>query len=285
MAQLAHDQHGVVSLAQLVALGFSARTIQRLARRGLLHRRYPGVYAVGHTRLTVEGRWLAATLACGPGATLSHGEAAGDLRRVGAGAIHGTAEMFHRLPGIRVHLDALPDAHRRRVDAIPMTTVERTIADCAASEPLQRVRTLAENAMRREIVDFAILRAIAADRFGRPGAPALRRLIAELDDVAPRTHAGLEQRFLELIRTAGLPAPAVNTIVEGFEVDFCWSPQRLIVETDGWAFHRGRRSFEADRRKDAVLIAAGWTVLRITDERLTTNPAGVLAQLHTLLAA
>ncbi len=287
LARLATRQHGVVASWQLQRLGYTRKAIMGLERVGHLIRLQRGVYAVGHTNLTAHGRWMAAVLAAGDGAVLSHADAAAlhDLRRPPTGAIHVTTAGKRHIPGVRAHLGALPRTERTVCDAIPVTTVERTVADLAPTLPRRRLRTLIESAMRRDAIDFAVLRGIAGRRHGRPGGPALRAVLSQLHDVAPRIHQGLEAHFLDLVRAAGLPEPLVNHVVVGVEVDFHWPAQRVIVETDGWAFHRSRAAFEADRTRDATLLAAGWRVLRITHERLAREPETVVEQLRALLAA
>lgn len=287
IARLAVLQHGVVSMAQLTALGFSRWAVWRLVQAGHLHGVYRGVYAVGYPRLTLHGRWMAAVLACGERAVLSHGDAAAlhDLRGVPSGVIHVTAPVRRAHDGIRCHVTALAGEARTVIDAIAVTTVEQTVCDLAPHTPPQRLRTLIENAQRQNTIDFAVLRGLLDARRGRPGVPALTAILGDLHDVAPRPHPGLEVSLLERMRAGGVPEPLVNHVVQGYEVDFHWPAQRLVVESDGWATHRDRRAFENDRRRDAVLMAAGWRVLRITHERLSSEPAGVLSDIRNLLAA
>jgi very-short-patch-repair endonuclease len=287
MVALAARQHAVVARCQLVALRFTRMAIETRLRRATLISVHRSVYGVGQPPRTAESWWMAAILACGTGAVLSHRAAAAlhDLRGRPSGEIDVSAPGGHRIPGVSVHIRELTAVRDTVVDAIPVTTVEQTIVDLAPTTPPQRLRTLIENAMRRNAVDFAVVRELACARAGRPGAPNLRGVLAELGDTVPRAHQGLEQRFLELIRAAGLPEPLVNHLVEGYEVDFHWPAPRVIVETDGWRWHQGRRAFEADRRRDAALLAAGWRVLRITNERLLHEPDAVVAELRALLAA
>jgi very-short-patch-repair endonuclease len=287
IAALATRQHGVVARWQLLAMGLTRTEIETRLARGTLIAVHRAVYAVGHTKLTAAGRWMAAVLAAGDGAVLSHADAAAlhALRTMPTGAIHVTAAGKRRIPGVRVHLDALPRTERTVCDAIAVTTVERTVADLAVTLTGQRLRTVIEAAMRRGVIDFATLGALAGRRYGRAGAPTLRAVLAELVDEAPWTQSDLERDFLELTRAACLPEPRANVVVEGFVVDFHWPVQRVVVETDGYAFHRGRRSFEDDRRKDARLQAAGWRVLRITRSRLQHDAPALAGELRRLLTA
>ena len=102
---------------------------------------------------------------------------------------------------------------------------------------------------------------------------------------APWTQSELEDRFLALIRDAGLPEPQCNVLVEGELVDAVWRDQKLIVEIDGYGYHRSREQFEADRRRDAKLQVAGYRVIRLTQRRIDTEPGAVAALIRALLAA
>ncbi len=229
---------------------------------------------------------MAAVLACGDGALLSRSPAAAlhDLRTVPSGPIDVTTTARRRLAGVRAHPRPLETVHPTAVDAIPVTTIEQTIVDLAPLTATQRLRTMVENGMHRNAVDFAVLRTMCTARAGRPGTPRLEAVLGDLADVAPRVHPGLEQHALELVRAArGVDEPVANGIVEGHEVDLHWPAQRVVVELDGWAYHRDRHAFETDRRRDAALLAAGWRVLRITHEQLVAEPDRVLGELRALL--
>lgn len=113
----------------------------------------------------------------------------------------------------------------------------------------------------------------------------LRVVLTDHDAGSTWTRSQLEERMLALCRAAGLPPPFVNRDVEGFEVDFHWPAQKLVVEIDDWSSHRGRGAFERDRVRDATLVELGWRVVRITRARLARDPRGVAAQLARLLAA
>jgi very-short-patch-repair endonuclease len=98
------------------------------------------------------------------------------------------------------------------------------------------------------------------------------------------TRSGLERLFRQICSDHNLPSPKVNTTVEGKEVDFLFEPARLIVETDSWRYHKTRRAFENDRARDALTTAAGYRTLRVTDRRLTNDPAAVAAAIAATLA-
>jgi hypothetical protein len=277
----------VVSREQLAGLGYSKRQIQTLVAEGVLLRIHRGVYAVGHRRLTLKGRWLAAVLGCGNGARLSHRDAAmlWDLRRTSSGLIHVTAAGTHCLDGVDCHRTRHPDRlGTTLIDAIPVTTIERTLLDCAVGEPHQRTVALLEAAERRRLLDGRTIRAEIGDSPGHRGAALLARALAEVADEPPDLRSGLEAAFLALTRGAGLPDPSTNVVVAGVPVDAYWPQYGLVVEVDGWRWHRSRRSFEEDRRRTNRLQLAGLTVLRFTDTQVDNDPRGVAAEIRRAIA-
>jgi very-short-patch-repair endonuclease len=281
VARLAARQHGVVTRHQLLSLGISADAIDHRIREGRLHILHRGVYAFGHRHLTTEGRWLAAVFACGPGAVLSHRSAAAlwglrpgwrDVLEVSA------ARTMVRQPGIALHRPRALDADERTVEnGIPVTTVSRTITDCADLVSRAELRKLLEQA--------EVLRLDATPRVipGRRGAGRLAAALAELGPVVRLTRSELEDRFLALCRQTGLPLPRTNTLIEGMEVDFCWPERRVAVETDGWEAHGTRTAFRRDRRRSAMLQLAGWTVLRFTYDDVVRDPGYVRTTLAHFL--
>ena len=220
-----------------------------------------GVYQVGPTRARY-GEEMAAVLAIGAGAALSHHSAAaiwGFGRR--DREVHVTVQRRGRRsrPGIRVHQTLSLEAAVH--DGLPVTTPARTLEDLA--------------------------RALSGDELDRAREQAhlLGLVIPDGDDRQPEfTRSEAERRLKQLCRAARLPMPRTNARVNGYEVDAFWPAQRLIVEVDGYRYHRTRQAFERDRRKDAALQAAGFRVVRITWNRLTTEPYSVTAQLGALLA-
>jgi very-short-patch-repair endonuclease len=286
---LATRQHGLASRTQLLALGYSKQAIQTRSTTGRLHRIHRGVYAVGHTKLTLRARWMAAVLACGTGGSwsvLSHRCAAALHALIGvpSGPIDVTAPVRHNLPGIRCHIIRQPDPRNATVrDAIPVTTVSRTLLDLAASLHAQRLRSTIEAAQRTELLDIAEIRALIDRSQGHRGARPLTRALAELHDEAPWIQSGNERRLLEIVRDAGLPDPRTNVLVDGELVDAHWPQHNLVVEVDGWTFHKTAQAFEGDRQKDAKLVGNGRRVVRFTDKRLRHAPEAVAATLTRLL--
>ncbi len=223
---------------------------------------------------------MAAVLAGGPDAVLSHRSAAAlwSLRPAGSSSIDITAPGRTRStrPGITVHrVRNLHPRDRATREGIPVTSVHRTLLDYAELSAPHQLGWAFEAADRLDLLDLRAIEELCTRSAGRHGLKPLKRLAAEHCGPAPETRSELERRFLALIRDAGLPEPSVNVLVAGFMVDFYWPSSRLVVELDGFAFHRSRRSFEDDRAKDVRLQLAGCRVLRLTDRRLRTEPGAV----------
>jgi very-short-patch-repair endonuclease len=266
VAQLATRQHGVVSIAQLRAAGLSDDAVKRRLATGRLHRIYRGVYAVGHTALGTEGRWMAAVLASGDGAVVSHRSAAElwDMLSPIGGPIHVTVPIpggRRRRPGIRLYrCPSLPKSATTRRSGIAVTTPARTIAD------LRRVASVDE--VRRAIREAEFAGLDVGDEASREG---------------DLTRSRLERRFLKICHRHRLPKPQVNMKIGPHEVDFLWREHRLVVEVDGWQGHRGRVAFEADRAKDLELKLLGYEVVRFTYSQVEGQPAAVAVKLRALL--
>jgi hypothetical protein len=288
LATIAARQHGVIGHRQLDAIGITRDSIRRRLEGRRLHRLHAGAYAVGHTRLTLRGRWMAAVLACGEGAVLSHGNAGSlwDLLPVKGTRIHVTVPVrgAHKRRGLAVHSTLhLPPAERATRDGIPVTSVARTLLDIAESDPTRLTRAW-DTAERLRLLDLRAVQATCERGHGRRGLKHLLPLVEDRTRVIPDVRRELEARFFDLCRAFDLPLPACNVLVEGYLVDAFWAAGRLIVELDSWEFHGDRGAFEDDRERDAVLQAAGYRVVRITWRRLTEEPAGVAALIRKLLA-
>ena len=276
----------MVSWEQLRALGYGKRMVHDLVANGWLHRLSRGVYAVGHTRLSVKGQWMAAVLACGSGAALSHAHAAAlhDMRTTPSGLIDVTAPGRRHATGVRSHRARTLDPQDAIVvDAIPVTTVARTLLDQAEHLSPQRLRTLLEATLRRDLFDLAQITATIARNPGRHGIAPLTEALTYLADEAPWTQSEKERHFLELVRAYRLPEPSVNVVVLKDPVDFFWPAAKLIVEVDGWKFHKTHAAFEADRLKDAKHNVAGYPVLRYTARRVDRDAAAVAAEITAML--
>jgi very-short-patch-repair endonuclease len=279
-ARIAARQHGVVTTRQLREVGLDKSAVSRRLRGGRLHRMHRGVYAVGHPALGLHGRWMAAVLACGEGAVLSHASAAalwGLLRPID-GPVHvsipttrGSRQRrgihLHRCPAL-VQRSSSPSYLQSRGgrgrpllttyrNRIPVTTVPRTVADLRGSLPPHLVR----RAIRQAELAGHRLEAVESDR----------------------TRSDLEAAFLALCRRHGLPAPEVNVKVGRWEVDFLWRSQRVAVEADTFTYHRGSVAFEADHARDLDLRDQGYAVLRFTDRQIEAEPARVAGDLEAAL--
>ena len=267
LSNLAAAQHGVVNRSQLYDLGFDDAAIRRRCLSGRLHRLYRGVYAVGHTVMNREGRWLAAVMASGRGAALSHRSAA-SLWGIRPNAAPRIDVTVPHTSGVRSTSAIVIHRSRRPVDTtthdgIPVTTPGQTLADLATALPKRQL----EKAV--ELAEAQRLHVAVPD--DHPGAKRLAEATAH--DLATTTRSSLEDAFLELCDAHGIPRPLVNTLVEGYEVDFCWPEDRLIVETDGFEHHGTRAAFERDRARDARLTALGWRVIRLTDAQVRFEAA------------
>jgi len=275
----------------MLALGISGAEVQGRLDAGRLHRIHRGVYAVGHSKLTLKGRWMAAVLACGPPvAVLSHrcALALWDLREASSGAIEVTVRGQGKPgpEGVLVRRTrVLTDADVTEVDGIPVTSLPWTVVDFAGIANQGQVRSILEALERRSIYIGRGLDELLHRTPNRKGAKTTRAAIADLTGPAPWHQSVLEEAFHELIRGSDIPDYEANVFVEGELVDALWRDERVIVELDGFAFHKSRAQFEADRRRDAKLTVAGYRVLRITQQRLQNEPDAVLAELRALLSA
>jgi very-short-patch-repair endonuclease len=266
IARIAANQHGVITQAQLLNCGLSASAISRRVGAGRLVRIHRGIYAVGHAGLSQHGIWMAAVLACGDRAVLSHESAAALWRMIASPpsaidvSVPGRAGRLRRR-GIRLHrpLVLLP-SHCTRRRGIPVTRPARTLED------LRRVLPAKEFAAALRQAEY--LRLPLGDRL-------------EPD----HTRSELEAAFLRLCKRHRLPRPEVNVRIGPYNADFLWREQRLIVEVDGWEAHRSRSAFEADRARDANLTLWGYEVVRFTWRQLEDDPQGVAVTVRALLAA
>ena len=292
VAAFAAKQHGLVSRKQLNTLGIRGNAVARRVEAGRLHRVHRGVYAVGHRQATSEARWMAAVLACGPGAVLSHLDAAA-LWKIynGEGArVHVTAQTRsgQSVPGIRAHhvRRLVPDDVTTK-GRIPVTTVARTLVDLTDVLGRDRVRRAIREAEFLRLPELDVLNAAVQRAHGRRRLGVLEQALAE-HTPGQIVREELEHRFLELVRAAGLPRPETNVKVQTrrrrYEVDCLWRDQRVAVELDGRAAHARTVTFEEDRARDAALNAVGLRPLRFTWQRVSKEPGDVIAELEATLA-
>jgi len=283
---VAGRQHGMVTAAQLADAGLGRHAIAHRVRSGWLRRRHYGVYLVGPLE-TPHSAAMAAVLAYGPGALLSHYPAAvlWELRPPPAHEMHVivAASGVKSRDGVRAHRTAhLDPADATRRHGIPVTSPARTLLDVAATEPASVLDRAANEARVLRLVSDHSLTEQFARYPNHRGVRALRRTTLTEPKL---TRSEAEHRLLELIRAAQLPEPLTNARVAGYEADFLWPDHRLVVEVDGYAFHSTRRSFERDRRRDADLTSRGYRVIRLTWRQITAEPEVVIAQLAPSLLA
>jgi predicted transcriptional regulator of viral defense system len=286
VAEVAAAQYGVVSFAQLRAVGLGRGAVEKAVRGERLIRLHTGVYAVGHRVLRIEGRRLAAVLACGEGAVLSHRSAAAHwelLPNARTLVDVTTPRTRRRVPGIDVHRSRSLDARDTTThEAIPITTVARTLLDVAATVRHQRLERALAQAERLQLYDHGAITDVLERANGHRGRTALARAVRSEPKL---TRSELEAKFLRLVRRAGLPEPDANTSLDapdhpGLEVDFYFPAHHLVVETDGWETHGTKSAFKSDRRKDAALTSVGYRVMRFTYDDVVYDAATVVERLR-----
>lgn len=289
LSRLATKRHRIASIRALRALGFTpARVSQRVAE-GRLTQLYRGVYLVGPPPPTERGRWLAAVIACGDGAVLSHRHAAMllGIRSTSRASVDVSVPRRGRRDhqGITVHTTSpLHPDDITVIDRIPVTSAARTLLDLAEVMTPHQLQRAYEQAETLRVLDFRKLRELVDRSNGRRG---LKQLLPLLDyDPTPATEAWseLERLFHDLVRRRGLGPYQRNVVVEGFAVDAYWPGAGLVVELQSYAHHSGRAQFENDHVKRAVLMAAGHDVLPLTYTQVTEAEDTVVATIVTLLS-
>lgn len=281
LVALADRQHGVLARRQLLAAGLGPRAIRHRLEAGRLYLLHREVYGYGRERLTQRGRWLAAVLACGEGALLSHRSAAALWGFAQYRATEVTAPRGRQRSGIAIHECGIRKDECAVVDAIPVTTAARTLLDLAEVVDEKELKRALDEADRLGLLKMSALEHVCAGGYGRRGLKPLRVLLA---DRRESTRSSLEDSVLALCHEYDLPTPSTNQIVLGREVDAVWPEQKLMVEADSFEFHRHRAAFEDDRARDAAMQVAGFRVIRLTHRRLESEPAKVAAELRHLLA-
>jgi hypothetical protein len=286
LADLAACQHGVVSASQLRGLGYSYDEMADAAAAGRLHRLHRGVYAVGYLRLNWHGRCLAATLACAP-AFASHASAGWiwGLLRYPPGRFDITAPTRrHSRGAIRLHHARLNPRDCTEREDIPVTSLARTHLDLAATLAPRRIDRVLERSEELRLFDLAAVEELLSRMTHHPGAKPLRDALAAYRPDPTFTRSGLERRFLALVKSSGLPVPAMNVNVAGLELDAYWEAERFAVELDAFETHGTRAAFERDRLRQEDLLLAGIEVDRVTWMRLEREPQRVIERLGELLA-
>lgn len=291
VATLATRQDGVISRAQLRRIGFTEREVDCAVAAKRLHRLYRGVYAVGHRRLSRNGRYLAAVLAGGRSAVLSHRSAAAvwDLRAPREGAIDITVDRDRRNQGdIVIHRNALEAADVTTRHGIPVTTALRTLIDLAACVTQPELERAIRRAEYEHLATPAGLAEVAQARSGSRGAKKMRKALLNLGEAPGMTRSPLEDDFVRFLRRRRLPPATLNVTLplgsRRVEADCVWRGQKVIVELDGRDAHLSATAFEADRARDSALQARGWRTVRVTRTRLRADGKALAAELRALLS-
>ena len=284
-SRLASRQEGSVKRFQLIAAGVSPHTIDRQVRAGALHREHRGVYIVGHMALAPMAREAAALLACGRDGVISHRSAAylWGLLDAPPGEVHVTLVGRRCRPkrGVKIRTVAcLTDVRRKR--GVCLTSPARTIVDLAADTDDHELERLIARAREKRLLREGELEAALARAGKRRGVARLRALLRTEAGQA-MTRSEVERRCRRLLEAARLPQPKVNRRIAGYEVDFLWPEQRVILEVDTITFHGHRRAFEWDRHKTMALEDAGYHVIRVTRRQLAEDPYWVIAHIARAL--
>ncbi len=273
--RLAGRQHGIMTRRDLLGLGFTPEAIEHRVAVGRLHPVMRGIYAVGWPHLTRERRWMAAVLACGEGAALSHRSAAAlwgigkewrDLVQVSV-----RRRCRHKRSGIRAM--SRPSLSKEDIsvrNGIPVTRPVRTLLDLATELDATALERSVNEADKRDLIDPETLRAALDDFAGEPGVRSLRVLLDR--HTFCLSDSELEILFRPIAASAGLPRPLTKAWVNGYEVDFYWPELGLVVETDGLRYHRTASVQTRDRVRDQTHTAAGLTPLRFTHWQVKHEP-------------
>jgi hypothetical protein len=293
MADSARRQHGIVARTQLLGLGMDTDAIKRRVRGGRLHPIHAGVYAVGHTAITRHGRWMAAVLASGDGAVLSHRSATAlwGIWGSGSGVTHVILPRKTRSNrSISRHFGNLPGDEVMVRCGIPVTSAARAVLDLAG----EKGEASAEAALR-EMEYLRIYGAISLpvllDRYPRHrGTPIVRVCLERLrDDPSGRIRSPLEEVFLPFLDAHAIPRPRLNVWItageQRYQVDCLWTDARLVGELDGFKSHGTKRAFRKDRKRDRRLGAIGYWVVRITEDQLLEEPIDLAVDLRALLTS
>lgn len=286
IAEAAAAQRGLITRAQLRAAGLSRDATRTRCARRTLHRVQPGVYAAGHDALAPLAAELAALLSFERDAVVSHRSAAWiwGLVKTPPACVHVTVigRNARQRDGVVAHrVPCLDPRDVRLQDGIPVTAPARTLIDFAAGADLSQIDRARNEARVLGLVSDAQLLAAMARSPHRAGVALMRAALRETGPGMTRSEG--ERRTLRLLKHARLPRPETNVPLLGYEVDFLWRAQRLVLEVDGYRFHGHRAAFEHDREKDQTLTAAGYRVIRVTWRQLEREPFVIVARIAQAL--
>lgn len=268
------------------SLGYSKAAVHRAVKSGRLHPLHRGVFAIGHTNMSLYGHCLAAVLACAPHALLSHVSAAWlwDLTKTSPLPASVCAPSYRTpRPPIRLHeARSLTLEDRALREGIPVTSLPRTLLDLAAAVRFEWLEKMIERSEDLELFDLRAVEELLERMVGHHGHRRLRKAIA-LYKPSSFTRSGLEKRFLELCLEAGLLQPRANFVVHGFELDCYWPEFRFAVELDVFETHGTRAAFERDRKRQEDLLLHGIAMTRVTGPCLEREPGEVIRRVARLL--
>jgi Protein of unknown function (DUF559) len=290
MARLATRQHGMVARWQLLRLGMTPHMVKGRIRHGALHVLHRGVYAVGHRDMTQERRWMAAVLAFGPDAVLSHRSAGQLWGLVPRSSIAPEVTRPGRVsrPHLVAHQGALLGDEVVRVRGIPVTSVPRTMFDLAATRSEREVERAWNEMEVRGFRDRLSVPHLLERYPGRKGSLVLARLAEREEAPVGITRNDLEEAFLGLVDRYELPRPRMNAYLavrdRFYEIDCLWEDRRVAIELDGGGAHRTKKAFHDDRERDRILTAERFTTARITWDHIHETPDQVASDLQRILA-
>ena len=289
---IAAVQRGYVSRDQLLQAGLTYAVIRRLVARHFLIPDHPGVFAVGHVPRDVPlARETAALLAVRSPAWLSHQSAAAvwglTCMDDDAGPVHVTVDRGARLPpraeSVSTGRASLDASERRIHNDLPVTSPARMLLDVAADSTDRELERAYDHVLVKRLARESDVRRVLAAANGHRGRKRLQSVV-DTHAETTLTRSEAEERMLMLIRDSGLPQPAVNHRVHGFEVDFYWPRERLVLEVDGFRYHSTPKAFDRDRERDAILRMHAISSMRVTWHQLDGRPLEVIARLAWTLA-
>jgi len=285
IGERAGAQRSLITRRQLLALGVSSDMIGRALQRRRLHRMHQGIYSlVPFPALPPLAIELAAVLACGDTALLSHHSAAAvyGIRPFAEGSVDVTVigkETGRRRPGIRVHRTGhLDPRDARRHQRIPIVSPARALLDIAPEISGRSLEWALDQALVKRLTNKAQINAVLNAYPHRSGTPNLQALLEDPDRPTTLTRSHPEEQLLARLRKAGLPAPEVNARVGNYTADFLWRAAKVILEIDGYHYHHTRAAFERDHQRDSEHLRDDYLVIRVTPRQLQRNLDALLVQ-------
>jgi very-short-patch-repair endonuclease len=290
IAAFASRQAGNITTDQLKQAGLDRGGVARRVKNGSLHPRHRGVFMVGHEADPPHAREWGAVLAGGDGAVVSHLSAIYLFELLEPSPqpeidISVPSRSRRRHDGIRIHRPrALLPSDTGTWEGVPVTSPARTMLDFAtAAATARELERAFHEALAQGLLKATDVRDVLRRNPGHHGAALLGPLLAD-DRELLLTRSEAEELMLALIRSARLPRPSVNAKVHGYEVDFYWRDQHVIVEMDSGRWHGTPAALERDSRKNLHLRSKGFEVLRYTYKQIQRDRDAVIAEIAAKLA-